>query len=220
MIESASSNGQAAGSRTLRSGLGLLVNCATRLFGMHWCQHSTGIGPVCLLGGHSGAAEMLPAACGNACSSVQSTLCDNTLYCQCVECERRLTPHILLQPDTRQGFIRMRILPIPPPEKPRPGYLVNDVLNERGFSGQTATCCHPMCRYKGVKHFSAGDLLREAVKNGNTELEAIMKEGKLVPVEVTIQLLKDAMLASDGSVFLIDGFPRALDQADVFEKQV
>lgn len=47
-----------------------------------------------------------------------------------------------------------------------------------------------------------------------------MKEGKLVPVEVTIQLLKDAMLASDGSVFLIDGFPRALDQAEVFEKQV
>ena len=47
-----------------------------------------------------------------------------------------------------------------------------------------------------------------------------MKEGKLVPVEVTIKLLKDAMLASDGSVFLIDGFPRALDQADVFEKQV
>jgi adenylate kinase family enzyme len=47
-----------------------------------------------------------------------------------------------------------------------------------------------------------------------------MKEGKLVPVGVTIGLLKHAMLASDASVFLIDGFPRALDQADVFEKQV
>lgn len=77
-----------------------------------------------------------------------------------------------------------------------------------------------LCRYPGVKHFSAGDLLREAVKNGNTELEAIMKEGKLVPVAVTIGLLKDAMIASDGSVFLIDGFPRAMDQAEVFEKQV
>jgi adenylate kinase family enzyme len=75
-------------------------------------------------------------------------------------------------------------------------------------------------RYKGVKHFSAGDLLRDAVKNGNTKLEAIMKEGKLVPVEVTIGLLKDAMLASEASVFLIDGFPRALDQAEVFQKQV
>ena len=35
-----------------------------------------------------------------------------------------------------------------------------------------------------------------------------MKEGKLVPMEVTIQLLKDAMIASGGKTFLIDGFPR------------
>lgn len=76
------------------------------------------------------------------------------------------------------------------------------------------------CRYKGVHHFSAGDLLRAAVKDGNTELEAIMKEGKLVPMEVTIGLLKDAMVKSGGSVFLIDGFPRALDQAEAFESQV
>jgi hypothetical protein len=29
----------------------------------------------------------------------------------------------------------------------------------------------------------AGDLLRDAVKKGNSALEAIMKEGKLVPLE-------------------------------------
>ena len=69
-------------------------------------------------------------------------------------------------------------------------------------------------------HLSAGDLLRDAVKNGNTELEAIMKEGKLVPMETTLGLLKDAMIASGGSAFLIDGFPRALDQAEAFEAQV
>jgi adenylate kinase len=67
---------------------------------------------------------------------------------------------------------------------------------------------------------SAGDLLRDAVKKGNAELEAIMKEGKLVPMETTIALLKDAMIASGASMFLIDGFPRALDQAEAFERQV
>lgn len=71
-----------------------------------------------------------------------------------------------------------------------------------------------------MHHFSAGDLLRAAVKEGNTELEAIMKEGKLVPMDVTIGLLKDAMVKSGGSIFLIDGFPRALDQAEAFESQV
>jgi adenylate kinase family enzyme len=65
-----------------------------------------------------------------------------------------------------------------------------------------------------------GDLLRDAVKNGNGELEAIMKEGKLVPMQTTISLLKQAMAASKETTFLVDGFPRALDQADAFEKQV
>ena len=70
-----------------------------------------------------------------------------------------------------------------------------------------------------MRHLSAGDLLREAVKNGNTELEATMKEGKLVPLETTIALLQDAMAKSSETTFLIDGFPRALDQAHAFEKQ-
>ena len=47
-----------------------------------------------------------------------------------------------------------------------------------------------------------------------------MKEGKLVPMETTIKLLKDAMLNCDSKVFLVDGFPRALDQAETFEKEV
>lgn len=47
-----------------------------------------------------------------------------------------------------------------------------------------------------------------------------MKEGKLVPMQTTISLLKEAMAASEETTFLIDGFPRALDQADAFEKQV
>ena len=39
-------------------------------------------------------------------------------------------------------------------------------------------------------------------------------------LQVTIALLKKAMLASGSSSFLIDGFPRALDQAQTFEQQI
>ena len=42
-----------------------------------------------------------------------------------------------------------------------------------------------------------------------------MKEGKLVPMDVTIGLLKEAMIKSGGSVFLIDGFPRSLNNYEV-----
>ena len=52
------------------------------------------------------------------------------------------------------------------------------------------------------------------------EMESIMKEGKLVPTEVTVKLLRRAMQASSNDKFLIDGFPRAIDQAETFERDV
>jgi adenylate kinase family enzyme len=72
-------------------------------------------------------------------------------------------------------------------------------------------CDRIKARYAGVVHLSAGDLLRAEVSAGSpvgAACGALMKEGKLVPVPVTIQLLKNAMIQSKGSVFLIDGFPR------------
>jgi len=44
------------------------------------------------------------------------------------------------------------------------------------------------------------------------DLEAAMKEGALVPTGVTVGLLRGAMLRSGGARFLIDGFPRAVEQ--------
>ena len=85
------------------------------------------------------------------------------------------------------------------------------------------TQCERIVRDFGFKHLSAGDLLRAEVASGSPtgkNCEALMKEGKLVPVEITLELLKNAMTRSSSSQFLIDGFPRALDQAEAFEKQV
>jgi adenylate kinase family enzyme len=48
-----------------------------------------------------------------------------------------------------------------------------------------------------------------------------MKDGKLVPAEVTLNLLSKAMKdASNAKGYLIDGFPRALEQAQAFDKIV
>ena len=48
----------------------------------------------------------------------------------------------------------------------------------------------------------------------------LMKEGKLVPMEITLGLLRTAMEKAELKNFLIDGFPRALDQALAFEQHV
>jgi adenylate kinase len=69
---------------------------------------------------------------------------------------------------------------------------------------------------------STGDLFRQAVAEG-TELgkkaQTYMKEGKLVPDEITISMVMDKMNTADkkaGVVF--DGFPRSLKQAEALDK--
>eukprot|EP00951_Prasinocladus_malaysianus_P036500 scaffold385022_cov42-Prasinocladus_malaysianus.AAC.1 len=46
----------------------------------------------------------------------------------------------------------------------------------------------------------------------------MMQEGKIVPSEVTVGLLQDAMKSSDKNKFLIDGFPRNAENRDAFER--
>ncbi|BBM98598.1 hypothetical protein Mp_1g14700 [Marchantia polymorpha subsp. ruderalis] len=85
------------------------------------------------------------------------------------------------------------------------------------------TQCEKIVKDFGFLHLSAGDLLREEVKKGTPvglNCDKLMKEGKLVPVEVTLGLIEKAMTASGKSRFLIDGFPRAIDQAKAFEAKI
>jgi len=85
------------------------------------------------------------------------------------------------------------------------------------------TQCERIQTEYGFEHLSAGDLLRAEVKRGSKNgamIAEIIREGKIVPQEVTIKLLVDAMAAKPGGRFLIDGFPRAMDQAVSFEQAV
>ncbi|EKD11877.1 UMP-CMP kinase [Drepanopeziza brunnea f. sp. 'multigermtubi' MB_m1] len=92
------------------------------------------------------------------------------------------------------------------------------------------TQCANLVRDYHFTHLSAGDLLRaEQVRAGSEFGELIqsyIKEGKIVPMEVTVQLLENAMQevvsrSPDGKgKFLIDGFPRQMDQAVKFEEAV
>lgn len=52
------------------------------------------------------------------------------------------------------------------------------------------------------------------------EIEGIMKEGKLVPTDITVKLLQEAMEKSTADTFFIDGFPREIHQAQIFEREV
>ena len=69
-----------------------------------------------------------------------------------------------------------------------------------------------------IPHISTGDMFRAAVKEG-TELgkqaKACMDAGKLVPDEVTIGIVKERLAKPDCKKgFILDGFPRTVEQAD------
>lgn len=68
-----------------------------------------------------------------------------------------------------------------------------------------------------LTHLSTGDIFRFNIKN-NTDLGQLAKtfidKGDLVPDEVTIKMLEDAVLSTTNTKgFLFDGFPRTLAQA-------
>jgi len=72
-------------------------------------------------------------------------------------------------------------------------------------------------------HFSAGDLLRAEVKSGSSTgvaIDQMLADGAIVPGDITIGLLAAAIGSSTAPGILIDGFPRKLDQAGAFEKDV
>ncbi|EGZ76276.1 UMP-CMP kinase [Neurospora tetrasperma FGSC 2509] len=93
------------------------------------------------------------------------------------------------------------------------------------------TQCARLVRDYGFTHLSAGDLLRaEQDRPGSQYGQLIrdcIKNGAIVPMEVTVALLENAMrdtLTSSKTGgkgrFLIDGFPRKMDQAFKFEEVV
>ena len=56
--------------------------------------------------------------------------------------------------------------------------------------------------------------------DGRDMIKNMIKDGKIVPSEVTVRLLLKAMENSKGEKFLIDGFPRNDENRAVFERMV
>lgn len=72
-----------------------------------------------------------------------------------------------------------------------------------------------------IPHISTGDMFRKAQKDG-TELglkaKSYMEQGQLVPDEVTVGIVKERLAEDDcKDGFLLDGFPRTVQQADALD---
>jgi adenylate kinase len=74
----------------------------------------------------------------------------------------------------------------------------------------------------GLPHISTGDILRHNVKEGTElgkEAKRYMDEGKLVPDELIIGMMKERLSEEDcKNGFILDGFPRTINQAEELGK--
>jgi len=74
----------------------------------------------------------------------------------------------------------------------------------------------------GIPHISTGNMLREEIKKGTKEGEEAgryIEKGNLVPDELTTGILKKRLKKADAQKgFLLDGYPRNLQQAELLKK--
>lgn len=116
---------------------------------------------------------------------------------------------------------------------PKPTFSTDDVSVVFVLGGPGAgkgTQCARLVKAYGFTHLSAGDLLRAEQDRPGSEFGQLIRDcirdGAIVPLEVTVKLLENAMQETITTKkekehkFLIDGFPRKMDQAIAFEQAV
>ncbi len=79
-----------------------------------------------------------------------------------------------------------------------------------------------ICERYGIPQISTGDMLRKAVADQTPlgkEAKEIMNQGGLVPDQLILGLVEQRIAEPDcGDGFLLDGFPRTLDQAEALRE--
>ena len=72
-----------------------------------------------------------------------------------------------------------------------------------------------------IPHISTGDMFRKAMREGTPtglKAKAFIDNGQLVPDSVTIEMVEERLAEADcANGYLLDGFPRNLDQAKALE---
>ena len=72
-------------------------------------------------------------------------------------------------------------------------------------------------KYK-IPHISTGDIFRDEIKSGNSELIQYVEKGLLVPDMVVNKIVEKTLKQGNcKNGFIIDGYPRTIDQAEFLE---
>ena len=82
-------------------------------------------------------------------------------------------------------------------------------------AGKGTQCKRVLDKY-GIVHLSSGDILRQNRTDGTDlgkKAQSYMDSGGLVPDELIVEMMTDAIKKEGTSGFVLDGFPRTVNQA-------
>lgn len=84
------------------------------------------------------------------------------------------------------------------------------------------TQTHKLAEHFGFPHIDTGSLLRAEMASGSENgmiAKQYVDKGLLVPVELVGNIIKNRLFQDDcKNGFILDGFPRSLEQAEILEK--
>ncbi|MFA5252304.1 MAG: adenylate kinase [Phycisphaerae bacterium] len=85
------------------------------------------------------------------------------------------------------------------------------------------THCKRIVEKYGLLHLSSGDILRQERAAGSAlgeKAQKYMDAGELVPDEVIVEMMAGAIKKTPQAGFVLDGFPRTVNQADRLDKSL
>jgi len=89
-------------------------------------------------------------------------------------------------------------------------------------SGKGTQCKRIVTRY-GIQHLSSGDILRQERRAGSQlgkKASSYMDSGALVPDELIVEMMAVAINRVPDAGFVLDGFPRTINQAVELDKSL
>lgn len=79
-----------------------------------------------------------------------------------------------------------------------------------------------LAEFLRIPHISTGDIFRDAAEKRTdfgVKAQKIMKEGKFIPDDIVLGIVKDRISQEDvKDGYILDGFPRTITQAEEFDK--